>query len=278
MINLDRYQDPFEIESIEFGNVASYRQYIENNSKNPADLQFSITWKGQVTLQVASKREFVLNVGDLVLSTPSDKKAVAGNSNANLIFGSIIYKDEHLFESLKNLPDPFVLSPALKASNPIIDDVLNLIVLHVSNESKRTVAILSRLFEILFVEITASIGKKDPSEDQIKQAIEDQKIALAISMIHGDLDRDWSDGDLALEVDMPLTRFSKRFEETVKSGATSYLFRWRLQRSLGFLDRSDMSLADITTLSGFDSESDYNAAFTDLYGLTPNQYRQKSLH
>ena len=59
------------------------------------------------------------------------------------------------------------------------------------------------------------------------------------------------------------------------AGAKEYITRIRLEKAKSLIESTDLSIADISEMTGFSSQSYFSTAFKGYTGLTPSQYRQQ---
>ena len=275
--------------------------YEVSNAKlasNTAKIYFFLAENGPVTLKMANGKTTLLNNADLVIACADTIGAILGfdetknlqknykiqNDNAslsthlNIISASVNTGALSKTIGLKQLTEPFILSPAHRAETPLIAAILKLITRHILPQSHQMPAALKRLLEILIVEIDAINDVSQTPNYENEQALLDQKIVKAISLIHADLNHPWTNEILAQSVGSPTELFTQRFSEITLIDPMSYIKKWRLQKSLQFLDQAASNLDSVALASGFNSKQSYNDAFSDSFGFTPDQYRKKRTH
>lgn len=72
---------------------------------------------------------------------------------------------------------------------------------------------------------------------------------------------------------MSKVQFMRFFKKVTGQTFHTYLQRFRVARAQALLSTSDKSIADISTMLGFCSQSHFGRTFTTLVGLTPLAYR-----
>lgn len=80
--------------------------------------------------------------------------------------------------------------------------------------------------------------------------------------------------DAAGQVFLSPAYFSKVFKLETGQSFNDYLNRLRIDKSKRLLLRSDLPLADIAGLSGFEDQSYFTRVFKRVTGVPPNQYRK----
>ncbi len=71
--------------------------------------------------------------------------------------------------------------------------------------------------------------------------------------------------------------FSRMFKEKYGMTLTSYLRKSRLERACDLLRENTVSIADIASLAGFGTTSDFHKKFKAAYGMTPNKWRKENI-
>ena len=102
----------------------------------------------------------------------------------------------------------------------------------------------------------------------------DPPIARAVELIQGEPAREWTVAELAREVSMSRTLFTRRFRDVLGAPPMRYVAKARLGRAAGYLATSNSSVYEIALLVGYDSDASLSKAFKRQFGLTPGQYRE----
>jgi AraC family transcriptional regulator len=109
----------------------------------------------------------------------------------------------------------------------------------------------------------ASVGRQ--------RLVDRAKLVLA-----GDLSRRWTLAEIAAEVRCSPVYLTQIFQQVEGLPLYRYQLRLRLARALDLLGQYD----DLTALSldlGFSSHSHFSAAFREVYGCSPSEFRQSAL-
>jgi len=105
-----------------------------------------------------------------------------------------------------------------------------------------------------------------------QRLVDRAKLVLA-----SDLARRWRLAEIAAEVRVSPVYLTQVFQQVEGLPLYQYQLRLRLARALDLLAQYD----DLTALSldlGFSSHSHFTAAFRQLYGRSPSEFRQSALH
>jgi len=225
--------------------------------------------------------EMRLQKGDIVLCQESFTRKIFQHgeikNNRPFIVKPVSFDEVDDAHYLQSLGPVVVISPAIRANRPVINDILALIDDHYIKSTQILPSVLDRLLTILQSEAAAAFRMSDVPQNFIA-ALDDQKIAQSLSLIHQDIHENWSAADLAASVKMPASQFLARFTELLLIDPETYILRWRLQKSITLLAGTRLSIFDIAEESGFSSEDKFRHVFCDSFGVSPSEYRQKTNH
>jgi AraC-like DNA-binding protein len=134
--------------------------------------------------------------------------------------------------------------------------------------------VLAKLSELLFVEALRRHVEGLPEEQTGWLAgLKDPFVSRALSLLHGQVAREWTVDDLGREVGLSRSALADRFTRLIGEPPMRYLARWRIQLAAHRLRSSDASLARIAMSVGYESESAFNRAFKRSFGVPPAAWR-----
>lgn len=217
----------------------------------------------QVLSSVGYKGEGVLTIGS--------KNTLAATQ---MICGHFSFRDKAEHPVLGALPEYIVLSNQDRAQFPLLDEMLHVISRRIFVDELGSEASITRLSEIVFIELLKTYLSKSGHLSSILSAFKDPKIGKSLQLIHKEPNKNWSVESLAQQVAMSRSRFAFRFNELVGVSPMAYLSDWRLQKALLLLDQSQMNVQQIATHTGYQSPSAFTRAFTMKFGLSPREYRK----
>ncbi|UVI33387.1 response regulator [Paenibacillus spongiae] len=119
-------------------------------------------------------------------------------------------------------------------------------------------------------ELIGDVAKTMREETSVRNPV-----AQAIIYLKLNLNRDVSLQSVAGHVGMSPSYFSTIFKQTQGEGFLDYSVRLRLEKSLGLLEKTRMSVAQIGEEIGYQSYRYFIKVFKDEYGITPTQYRER---
>ncbi len=133
---------------------------------------------------------------------------------------------------------------------------------------------LSRLTEVLFVEVLRSwLASLAPGEGGWLGAMADPHIGPALQLIHEQPDRPWTLDDLGQRVGLGRSAFSARFTNLVGQPVRAYLIARRMAEAAFLLESSDEGIARIASRVGYETAAAFSKLFRRHHGLSPGHYR-----
>lgn len=207
--------------------------------------------------------EGVLTIGE------GDPKA-----STQMVCGHLSFRGLANHPLLQALPDYLLLTSSCRAKEPLLDEVLRLITRRIFDQQLGAEASITRLSEIIFIELLKSELNEDERLKSILHAFHDPKISRALELIHQNPQEAWTVESLANQVAMSRSRFSHHFHELVGVAPMGYLSDWRLQKALSLLDTTRLPIQSVATQTGYRSSSAFTRAFSSKFGQTPSDYRE----
>ncbi|MEN6541775.1 AraC family transcriptional regulator [Parvibaculum sp.] len=173
---------------------------------------------------------------------------------------------------LELLPPVLLLKPM--EDGGWLDAILQRMVSEAALERPGQGVALSRLTEVLFVEVLRSwIKSLGPGEGGWLGAMADPHIGPALKLIHERPDRPWTLGDLGQRVGLGRSAFSARFTQLVGESMYRYLIARRMSEAAFLLETSDEGIARIATRVGYETAPAFSKLFRRHHGLSPGRYR-----
>lgn len=173
---------------------------------------------------------------------------------------------------LELLPPVLLLKPT--ADRGWLETILRRMVTESALERPGQAVALSRLTEVLFVEVLRSWVKSlSPGEGGWLGAMADPHIGPALQLIHEQLDRPWSLRDLGLRVGLGRSTFSARFTKLVGQPMHRYLIARRMMEAAFLLESSDEPIARIASRVGYETAASFSKLFHRHHGISPGRYR-----
>ncbi|MBU4531455.1 MAG: AraC family transcriptional regulator [Hoeflea sp.] len=135
--------------------------------------------------------------------------------------------------------------------------------------------ILERLVEILLIEALRAAPAQQ-AEPGLLRGLADPRIAAALRLLHGDVERAWTIPELANAAGMSRSAFFDRFVRLVGARPMEYLVAWRMTIAKDLLRGKTMALDEVAGRIGYSSSSTFSTAFSRHVGVPPGQFMRQS--
>ena len=196
--------------------------------------------------------------------------------SCQMVCGHFTFADGADHPLLRSIPNLLHITAADRASRPMLDDVLRLLVRRMFEGEPGAAASVSRLSEVLFIEAMRAGIAQAPDISRLMSAVYDPQIGRSLTLIHNDVAAAWTVESLAAAVGMSRSRYAERFRELVGTAPMAYVAEWRLQRALNLLASSNVPIKAVAHQIGFRSAAAFTRAFTDRFACSPKERRMRS--
>lgn len=109
---------------------------------------------------------------------------------------------------------------------------------------------------------------------EVNGGLSGHKLRRATDYIHDNLAHDLSLAEIADVVDLSTYHFVRAFKQTTGQTPYQYLLKSRVERAKQLLAGTELPLAEIGYLVGFNSQSHFTTSFRRLARLTPKAFRE----
>lgn len=133
-------------------------------------------------------------------------------------------------------------------------------------------AVLSRLIEVMLIETLRRGASAWFPGAGVLGGLADPRLSRALALIHGDVGRGWTVGELAREAGMSRSVFARRFSDVVGAAPVEYLIGWRMALAKDALVGGHGTLEEIASAVGYQSASAFSTAFSHRVGCPPSDY------
>jgi len=175
--------------------------------------------------------------------------------------------------SLLNLLPP-ILHLKAAADRDWLDTILRRMVKESALPLPGQRAVLSRMTEVLFVEVLRSWFKSlRPGEGGWLGALDDRYIGKALQLIHERPDQSWTLKELGRRVGLGRSAFSARFTQLVGQPMNRYLIAHRMEEAASLLESGDAAIGEVATRVGYETASAFSKVFHQHHGVSPGRYR-----
>ena len=270
----------------------------------PSQAKFGMVLKGNGWLSVEGRAESVaLRAGDWYLLPPGNKYTLrddprtrarsvtelweqspggvsyrGGGASTAIIAGKFTFGGPFGKPLTESLP-PVIRVRAEDAPTLALQTTLRLILSEMTSPERGSQAVVSRLAEILFVQaIRACVASSGCPKAEWLRAFSDPPVAAALKSMHEHPGHSWTVAELASVAGMSRSAFALRFKQLTGAGPLEYLTRWRMFQAARLLrEGGNKKLIEVANLVGYDSDGAFNKAFQRVLGVTPGDYRSKTV-
>lgn len=122
-------------------------------------------------------------------------------------------------------------------------------------------------------------SKSDAPDDTTAEHLRDLKL---LRRVRDRMDREYAQPlnveALARGVNMSAGHLSRQFKIAYGESPYSYLMTRRIERAMAMLRRGDLSVTEACFAVGCSSLGTFSTRFTELVGMSPSAYRDKTAH
>jgi AraC-like DNA-binding protein len=139
--------------------------------------------------------------------------------------------------------------------------------------------VLARLSEVLFAEaIRHYMDELPPGQSGWLAALRDRYVGRTLALLHEQPAHPWTVDALAEKVGLSRSALGQRFNALIGAPPMQYLTRWRISLAAAQLRESNVSIIQVATQVGYESEAAFNRAFKRELGLPPATWRKRVAH
>jgi AraC-like DNA-binding protein len=193
-----------------------------------------------------------------------------GGAATTLVCGAVRLDHPAAHLILPLLPMVIHVEPSGSPQAEWMQSTLRLVAAEAAEMRPGGEAVITRLSDILVIQALRTWIETDPAARRgWLGALRDRQIGRAITLIHRDPARAWTVASLANELAMSRSAFAARFTELVDEPAMRYVTRWRMQTARSLLAEDGVTVAEIASRLGYQSEAAFSRAFKRITGTPP---------
>ncbi len=137
-------------------------------------------------------------------------------------------------------------------------------------------AVVNRLCEAVFTyAVHTHLATSDTRGNWLK-ALGDPRIGDAVAAIHSNPEHRWTVRALASRVGMSRSSFAAQFRSAVGEAPLQHLIKCRVDKACQLLAANGVSLAEVATRVGYESDAAFSKVFKRCTGMAPGAYRTRS--
>ena len=255
-------------------------------------IPFHLIGSGKAWLHFESQQAQGLASHDLVMF-PHDSHHIISNSEhkpaaelinapissegtaTNMICGFFEFRNPALFPLLEALPSVVLLKAT--ANNQRIESLISLMIQELQQARPGFYATIDQLALLIFVEVMRVQMESEQIDKGLLFALFDAKLSKALTAIHESPQAHWTLESLAQQALMSRSAFSSAFNKAVGLSPMKYLTRWRMSEAKRLLQSSQLSVAQIAEISGYETEAAFRKAYRNIMGEPPGEARAKQI-
>lgn len=176
---------------------------------------------------------------------------------------------------LITLMPPIIKGCDVAGNDPIVGPLLAAMTVEAAQPQMGSATILSRMADLLTARlIRCWVNCTGAPTTGWLAAIRDPHIGRVLAAMHRDPGHNWTLESLAVLAGQSRSIFAERFSAVLGEGAARYLARLRMQLARELLGQNGMSVAEVATRLGYESEASFARAFKRITSVSPGVVRR----
>jgi AraC-like DNA-binding protein len=154
--------------------------------------------------------------------------------------------------------------------------LLGLMATEVASQRIGAATIMARLADIIVTRVIRAWVESRPSDlSGWLAAIRDPQIGMALARIHRSPGESWSVESLSTVAGLSRSIFTERFTALLGVSPARYLLQWRMRLAAVWLRNEHMTVAEVATALGYESDASFSRAFKRFIGVAPGAFRPR---
>lgn len=198
-----------------------------------------------------------------------------GTGATNTLFCGSMSLGVCALDPLITLMPPVIKGCDVAGNDPIVGPLLAAMTVEATQPQMGSATILSRMADLLTARlIRCWVNCNGVATSGWLAAIRDPHIGRALAAMHRDPGHNWTVEKLASVAGQSRSIFAGRFSAVLGEGAAHYLARLRMQLARELLGQGSLSVADVATRLGYESEASFARAFKRITNVSPGVVRR----
>lgn len=198
-----------------------------------------------------------------------------GTGATNTLFCGSMTLGAYALSPLIALMPPIIKGCDVAGNDLIVGPLLEAMSAEAAHPQMGSATVLTRMADLLTARlIRCWVNCSGTSTTGWLAAIRDPHIGRALAAMHRDPGRNWTVASLAGAAGQSRSIFAERFSTVLGEGAARYLARLRMQLAREMLGQHGMSVAEIASRLGYESEASFARAFKRITNTSPGTVRR----
>ncbi|ACM40042.1 MULTISPECIES: AraC family transcriptional regulator [Rhizobium/Agrobacterium group] len=198
-----------------------------------------------------------------------------GTGATSTLFCGSMALSAYALDPLIALMPPIIKGCDVAGNDPVIGPLLAAMTAEASQPQMGSATILSRMADLLVARlIRCWVNCSGAATTGWLAAIRDPHLGRVLAAMHRDPGHNWTLESLAGVAGQSRSIFAERFSAILGEGAARYLARLRMQLARELLGQGGMSVAEVASRLGYESEASFARAFKRITTLSPGVVRR----
>lgn len=239
---------------------------------------------GDIVIRTQGKAPIELGPGELVLlphglaHTIENAMPMHPKNETCWLFGTFTLDDVAAQRLLSVLPDFVELRATQGTPVEWLEVSSRLLGAEVDDPKPGSSVMVSRILDLLFVQILRAWARADGSNGGWLTAAMDPRIGQALEAVHNDPSRNWTIDELATLSTLSRSSFAERFSRLVGQTPGAYITERRLDRAAELLVQTTEPVGTIAITVGYESDAAFSRAFRRRFDASPLNWRKSNSH
>jgi AraC-like DNA-binding protein len=162
------------------------------------------------------------------------------------------------------------------SQDPSLLPLLEAMASELADQRVGAATVMTRLADIVITRLVRAWAESQPVETKgWLAAIRDPQIGRALAAFHRRPSEAWSVESLAAIAGMSRSIFSERFAAVLGVPPARYVGRWRMHLAGTWLTAQRLTISEVASRLGYESEASFSRAFRRVMGDPPSAFRQR---
>jgi AraC-like DNA-binding protein len=161
------------------------------------------------------------------------------------------------------------------SQDPSLPSLLDAMAAELTEQRVGAATVMARLADTVIARLVRAWAesRRDATTGWLA-AIHDPQIGRALAAFHRSPHKAWSVVSMAAAARQSRSLFSERFTAVLGMPPARYVTRWRMHLAGNWLRRDHVTIAEVATRLGYESEPSFSRAFKRFMGASPAAYRR----